>query len=85
MDHPKNFEAAACDPALEISQLGGGRPSPFSGRFDDLLEEAGGVRHAHGRREFEFAQWRAQKLDQSIRFEIRASNPFSFKHWGEVT
>ena len=80
MDGSKNFEAPACDPALKISPLGGSRPSPLPGRFDDLLEKAGCMRRAHGRREFEFTKWRPKKLDQLIRFEIRAGDPFGFKH-----
>ncbi len=81
MNDSINFEAAACNPALKISPLDGSRPSPLPGRFDDLLENAGGMRRAHGRREFEFTKRRPKKLDQPIRFEIRPGDPFGFKHW----
>ena len=46
-DDAIDFEAAARDFALEISALGGGRPSPLPRRLDDLLEDAGGMRGAH--------------------------------------
>ena len=81
MDDSNNLEAAAYNPALKISPLRGSRPSPLPGRFDDLLENAGGMRRAHGRREFEFTKWRPKKLDQLIRFEIRPGDPLRFKHW----
>jgi hypothetical protein len=80
MDDSMNFEAAARNPALKISPLRGCRPSPLPGRFDDLLEHAGGMSRAHGRRKFEFTKWRPKKLDQSIGFEIRPGDPFGVKH-----
>jgi hypothetical protein len=81
MDDSKNLEAAACDPALEISSLRGSRPSPLPGRFDDLLEKPGCMLRGPGRREFEFTKWRPKKLDQVTGFEIRAGDTFGFKHW----
>src|SRR5208282_2063836 len=73
------FEAAPGDPALKISALRGSRPSPPSGRFDNLLKNPGGMGMADWRREFEFAKWWPNKIGQS-RFEIRPGNRFGFKH-----
>ncbi len=75
------FEMISLNRALKISVVTKG-PSKDLPRFDDLLKNTRSMLGTHWRQQFEFAKWRPKKLDQSIWFEISASDPFGFKHCG---
>jgi len=82
MDDSIYFEMISLNRALKISVITAKGPSKGLTRFDDLLKNTRSMRGTHWRQQFEFAKWRSKKLDQSISFEISASDPFGFKHCG---